>query len=60
MGQTKGASGLFFSPGAMTGCAGVGILLSETFLQRFEEELILEEFGKAVLSTLSYGVGRVG
>ena len=56
--ETHGTSGMleawarprgyraFFSPGATTGCACVGILLSGTFLQRFEEEPILEEIWK--------------
>ena len=51
----------FFSPGATTGCAGVGILLSETFLQRFEEELILEEIwkGRAIKVILRGRQGRL-
>ena len=51
----------FFSPGATTGCAGVGILLSETFLQRFEEEPILEEIwkGRAIKVILRGRQGRL-
>jgi len=51
----------FFSPGATTGCAGVGILLSETVLQRFEEEPIMEEIwkGRAIKVILRGRQGRL-